>query len=229
MVADAQSSPCILVLAQSRVRSGPTPTTGRIPRRHPDQRTNRIAIAPSPCILVLAQSRVRSGLKQRERLRRGRRQYRRNVPSRTRVEASTRVGECQNIHTSHIRFGDVVVLTTTFIGRRGHATYDHPGATRGSRLRVTVHTSRGEQLLRGVTRTSSFHPRSSRPIRFLRISYHTRHPSRAPAPCLGHQLPRPEPLRSPTGTSTTILIRERAVLCHCGCARLFAHNLFRAR
>ena len=77
-----------------------------------------------------------------------------------------------------------MVLTTTFIGRRGHATYDHPGATRGSRLRVTVHTSRGEQLLRGVTRTSSFHPRSSRPIRFLRISYHTRHPSRAPAPCL---------------------------------------------
>ena len=136
---------------------------------------------------------------------------------------------CQNIHTSHIRFGDVVVLTTTFIGRRGHATYDHPGATRGSRLRVTVHTSRGEHVLRGVTRTSSFHPRSSRPIRFLRISYHTRHPSRAPAPCLGHQLPRPEPLRSPTGTSTTILIRERAVLCHCGCARLFAHNLFRAR
>ena len=135
----------------------------------------------------------------------------------------------QNIHTSHIRFGDVVVLTTTFIGRRGHATYDHPGATRGSRSRVTVHTSRGEQLLRGVTRTSSFHPRSSRPIRFLRISYHTRHPSRAPAPCLGHQLPRPEPLRSPTGTSTTILARERAVLCHCGCARLFAHNLFRAR
>ena len=216
-------------MAQSRVRSGPTPTTGRIPRRHPDQRTNRIAIAPSPCILVLAQSRVRSGLEQRERLRHGRRQYRRNVPSRTRVEASTRVGECQNIHTSHIRFGDVVVLTTTFIWRRGHATYDHPGATRGSRLRVTVHTSRGEQLLRGVTRTSSFHPRSSRPIRFLRISYHTRHPSRAPAPCLGHQLPRPEPLRSPTGTRTTILIRERAVLCHCGCARLFAHNLFRAR
>ena len=107
---------------------------------------------------------------------------------------------CQNIHTSHIRFGDVVVLTTTFIGRRGHATYDQPGATRGSRSRVTVHTSRGEELLRGVTRTSSFHPRSSRPIRFLRISYHTRHPSRAPAPCLGHQLPRPEPLRSPTGT-----------------------------
>ena len=131
---------------------------------------------------------------------------------------------CQNIHTSHIRFGDVVVLTTTFIGRRGHATYDHPGATRGSRLRVTVHTSRGEELLRGVTRTSSFHPRSSRPIRFLRISYHTRHPSRAPAPCLGHQLPRPEPLRSPTGTSTTILARERSVLCYCGCARLFAHK-----
>ena len=116
-----------------------------------------------------------------------------------------------------------------FIRQHGHATYDHPGATRGSRLRVTVHTSSGEQLFRGVTRTSSFHPRSSRPIRFLRISYHTRHPSRAPAPCLGHQLPRPEPLRSPTGTSTTILARERAVLCHCGCARLFAHNLFRAR
>ena len=90
---------------------------------------------------------------------------------------------CQNIHTSHIRFGDVAVLTTTFIGRRGHATYDHPGATRGSRSRVTVHTSRGEELLRGVTRTSSFHPRSSRPIRFLRISYHTRHPSRATERC----------------------------------------------
>ena len=136
---------------------------------------------------------------------------------------------CQNIHTSHIRFGDVVVLTTTFIWRCGHATYDQPGATRGSRLRVTVHTSRGEHVLRGVTRTSSFHPRSSRPIRFLRISYHTRHPSRAPAPCLGHQLPRPEPLRSPTGTSTTILARERAVLCLCGCARLFAHNFPGAR
>ena len=113
--------------------------------------------------------------------------------------------------------------------RHGHATYDHPGATRGSRSRVTVHTSRGEELLRGVTRTSSFHPRSSRPIRFLRISYHTRHPSRAPAPCLGHQLPRPEPLRSPTGTSTTTLARERSVLCYCGCARLFAHNFPGAR
>ena len=137
----------------------------------------------------------------------------------------------EHSHLSHPfrQCGGTHYVTTTFIGRRGHATYDHPGATRGSRLRVTVHTSRGEHVLRGVTRTSSFHPRSSRPIRFLRISYHTRHPSRAPAPCLGHQLPRPEPLRSPTGTRTTILIRERAVLCHCGCARLFAHNLFRAR